>query len=90
METVGTVEVSGVRVGQVTRITIDGNRVLVSVNLEDGIHVGDRSEAAIKTKTLLGAKFVEITPRGEGQQSAPIPMERTTSPYQLADTLGDL
>ncbi|CAA0105473.1 Uncharacterised protein [Mycolicibacterium vanbaalenii] len=84
------VEVSGFRVGQVSRITLDGNRVLVNFNLDDGIHVGDRSEAAIKTKTLLGAKFVEITPRGEGQQSAPIPMERTTSPYQLADTLGDL
>ncbi|GAB3216583.1 MCE family protein [Mycolicibacterium hippocampi] len=84
------VEVSGFRVGQVSGITLDGNRVLVNFNLDDGIHVGDRSEAAIKTKTLLGAKFIEITPRGEGQQSAPIPMERTTSPYQLADTLGDL
>lgn len=77
------VEVSGLRVGQVSRITLDGNQVLVNFRLDDGIQVGDRSEAAIKTKTLLGAKFIEITPRGEGHQSAPIPIERTTSPTSL-------
>lgn len=84
------VEVSGLRVGQVSSVALDGTRVLVSFHLDKGIQVGDRSEAAIKTKTVLGAKFIEIAPRGDGQQSAPIPLERTTSPYQLADALGDL
>lgn len=84
------VEVSGYRVGQVSQIRLDGNRVLVNFRLDKGIQVGDRSEASIKTKTLLGAKFIEIMPRGEGQQTEPIPIERTTSPYQLADALGDL
>ena len=52
--------------------------------------LGDRTEAAIKTKSLLGTKILEITPRGDGQLSGPIPLERTTSPYQLPDALGDL
>ncbi|MBJ7336344.1 MCE family protein [Mycolicibacterium sp.] len=84
------VQVSGFRVGQVDSVELDGPRVLVTFNVDDDIHLGDRTEAAIKTKSLLGAKILEITPRGDGQQSGPIAMERTRSPYQLPDALGDL
>ncbi len=84
------VEVSGLRVGQVSDIALDGTRVVVKFNVDKKVQVGDRSEAAIKTKTVLGAKFIEVAPHGDGQQSDPIPLERTTSPYQLADALGDL
>lgn len=84
------VEVSGMRVGQVSSIELDGAQVLVTFHIDGDIRVGDRSEAAIKTKTVLGAKFVEVSPRGDGSQSGPIPLDRTTSPYQLADALGDL
>ena len=52
--------------------------------------VGDRSEAAIKTKAILGSKVLEVTPRGDGSQRSTIPLERTTSPYQLPDAIGDL
>jgi phospholipid/cholesterol/gamma-HCH transport system substrate-binding protein len=84
------VQVSGVKVGQVRDITLDGPRVLVTFTVDDAIEVGDRSEAAIKTKSLLGAKFLELIPRGEGTQSGTIPVERTSAPYQLPDALGDL
>ena len=53
-------------------------------------YLGDRTEAAIKTKGLLGTKMLDVTPRGDGSLSGPIPLERTTSPYQLPDALGDL
>ena len=84
------VQVSGFRVGQVSSISLDGPRVLVKFDMDKGIHLGDRTEAAIKTKSLLGAKILEITPRGDGEQSGPIAVERTTPPYQLPDALGDL
>ncbi|EUA37785.1 mce related family protein [Mycobacterium avium subsp. avium 2285 (R)] len=84
------VQVSGFRVGQVDSVDLDGNKVLVSFNVDKHIRLGDRTEAAIKTKSLLGAKILEVTPRGDGQQSGPIPVERTLSPYQLPDALGDL
>jgi phospholipid/cholesterol/gamma-HCH transport system substrate-binding protein len=84
------VEVSGMRVGRVESLTLDGPRVLVKFNLDKHIHLGDRTEAAIKTKSLLGAKVIDVTPRGDGEQSDPIPLERTQSPYQLPDALGDL
>jgi phospholipid/cholesterol/gamma-HCH transport system substrate-binding protein len=84
------VQVSGFRVGEVTDVELDGPRVLVKFTIDRGVHLGERTEAAIRTKTLLGAKLLNIIPRGDGQLSDPIPLDRTTSPYLLPDALGDL
>lgn len=84
------VQVSGFRSGEVNSIELDGARVLVTFEVDKHVRLGDRTEAAIKTKSILGAKILELTPRGEGRQSGPIPIERTSSPYQLPDALGDL
>ena len=84
------VQVSGFRVGEVSSIELDGPRVLVKFTIDKDIRLGDRTEAAIKTRGLLGAKILEVTSRGDGRQDGTIPVERTTSPYQLPDALGDL
>ncbi|MCB0944300.1 MAG: MCE family protein [Mycobacterium sp.] len=84
------VQVSGFKAGEVTGIELDGPRVRVTFSVDKDIRLGDRTEAAIKTRSILGAKILELTPRGDGRQSGPIPLERTTSPYQLPDALGDL
>ncbi|MGE2735676.1 MCE family protein [Mycolicibacterium vaccae] len=84
------VHVSGVRVGLVESVDLDGAQVAVTFNVADDIVVGDRTEAAIKTQSLLGAKFLEVTPRGTAAQDGPIPADRTRPPYQLPDALGDL
>ena len=59
-------------------------------SIDDIARLGDRTEAAVKTKSLLGSRILEVIPRGDGELVAPIPVERTTPPYQLADALGDL
>lgn len=84
------VQVSGFQVGKVKSIELDGPRVLVTFTVQKDIRLGDRSEAAIKTKGLLGTKILEVYSRGEGQQEGTIPLDRTTSPYQLPDALGEL
>ena len=84
------VQVSGFKVGQVRSIELDGPHVLVKFTVDKGIRLGDRTEAAIKTKGLLGNKILEVTARGDGQQESTIPLDRTRSPYQLPDALGDL
>lgn len=85
-----TVQVLGLRVGQVDAVGLEGARVLVKFTVSDDVALGDRTEAAIKTKSVLGAKILEVTPRGDGRLSGAIPIDRTTSPYQLSDALGDL
>lgn len=84
------VEVSGYPAGKVSSIDLDGNRVLVEFWVDRDIHVGDRSEARIRAKSLLGTKVLEVFPRGEDPLEATIPLDRTTAPYQLPDALGDL
>ncbi len=60
----------------------------VDFTVRNGVELGDRTEAAIKTETVLGTKMLELTPRGDGTLSGPIPLERTTSPYDLPDGTG--
>lgn len=84
------VQVSGYQVGKVQGISLDGPRVLVTFSVDDDVQLGDRTEAAVKTKSLLGSKILDITPRGEDAQEGVIPLERTTSAYQLPDAIGDI
>src|SRR3981189_3597051 len=84
------VRVSGLGVGRVSDIRLEGTKVLVNFTVRDGVELGAETEAAIKTETVLGTKFLEVTPRGDGNLTGTIPIERTKSPYDLPDALGDL
>jgi phospholipid/cholesterol/gamma-HCH transport system substrate-binding protein len=90
VDTGAPVQVSGFQVGAVTGVELDGARVLITFNVDESIPLGDRTEAAIKAKSLLGSKVLELNPRGGGQLGGPIPMDRTTPAYELPDALGDL
>lgn len=83
------VRVAGVKVGKVTDISLDG--AVVSVKFRAKIDtLGDQSTAAVKVKTLLGQKFLAIDPLGTGTLSGPIPMKRTTTPYDVNEAFSDL
>ena len=84
------VQVSGNEMGKVSDVTLDGARVRVAFSIDSSAHLGDRTEAAIKTKSLLGSRMLEINPRGDGELTGPIPVERTSPPYQLTEALDDL
>ena len=84
------VQVSGFPVGKVSSIELDGSRVLVKFAVAKSIWIGDRTEASIKTRSLLGTKVLEITPRGDRALTQTIPIDRTRPAYQLPDALGEL
>jgi phospholipid/cholesterol/gamma-HCH transport system substrate-binding protein len=84
------VDISGFPAGKVASIELAGPGVLVKFSVDKTIFLGDRTEAAIKTKSLLGSKVLDVIPRGDAELAATIPIDRTTSPYQLPDALGDL
>jgi phospholipid/cholesterol/gamma-HCH transport system substrate-binding protein len=87
------VMISGARVGKVRDVRIDGEHVVADVVITDGdIELGDRTEARIITITLLGRAAVELDPRGSGELEAgeTIPVDRTSSPYNLTSTLNQL
>jgi len=90
IKTGSSVRVSGMGVGRVSGVRLDGTKVRVGFTVRKSVELGDRTEAAIKTETILGSKMLELTSRGEGRLTGTIPLERTHSPYDLPDALGDL
>jgi phospholipid/cholesterol/gamma-HCH transport system substrate-binding protein len=85
------VQVAGVQVGAVTDVRLDRGRVLVDFQV-DGVRVGDAARASIKIRTLLGDKYLALSTAGMGEQDpgVPIPVERTDTPFEIPDTLGEL
>lgn len=82
------VRVAGVRVGEVTDVRLDGEQVVVSFQAK-GVDLRDETTAAIKVKTMLGQKFVALDPLGSGSLDGPIPLERTTTPYDVNEAMSD-
>ena len=80
------VEVGGVIVGKVTRTDLEGNLVRVRFTVK-GLHLGSTTSATIKTGSLLGARFLDIVPSGEGDLDDTIPTARTKAPYDLSSEL---
>ena len=82
------VRVSGLSVGRVSDVQLEGTKVLVDFTVRDGVELGDRTEAAIKTETVLGNKMLEITPRGDGQLTGTIPARADQVALRPADRAG--
>lgn len=84
------VRIAGVKVGKVSSVELDGDRVNVAFQVQDA-WVGNNSSASIQIKTLLGQKYLAIDPRGDDvlKPKEPIPLERTTSPYDVIDAFSD-
>jgi len=85
------VRVAGVIVGRVTGVSLAGDKVAVAFRVK-GAWVGNQTKAAIKIKTLLGDKFLALDPLGTRPQdpSQPIPLARTTSPYDVTQAFNGL
>ena len=80
------VTVAGVSVGTVSSVTLRGGHVRVEFRVKNA-WLGDKSTAAIRIQTLLGAKYLAITPVGTDplKTSDTIPLERTDAPFDVTN-----
>jgi len=85
------VRIAGVKVGKVTDVELDGDKVLVTFKVKDA-WVGDDSSAAIKIKNVLGQKYLALEPDGRDvlDPSTPIPRDRTVAPYDVLEAFRGL
>jgi phospholipid/cholesterol/gamma-HCH transport system substrate-binding protein len=85
------VRIAGVKVGKVSDVELEGDRVVVTFKVKDA-WVGDRTSAAIEIKTLLGQKFLSLEPDGHDvlDPADRIPRERTTAPYDVLEAFRGL
>lgn len=83
------VRVAGVKVGKVSEVDLVGDKVLVTFRAK-GVEIGSESTAAVKIKTLLGQKYLAVDPLGTEALDEPIPLEHTTTPYDVNAAFSDL
>jgi phospholipid/cholesterol/gamma-HCH transport system substrate-binding protein len=85
------VRITGVEVGKVEGLKIDGDHVVIKFSLGSNT-VGTESRLAIKTDTVLGKKVLEIEPRGTTtlRPNGVLPLGQSTTPYQIYDAAFDV
>lgn len=64
LEVAASVEIAGVPVGKVKSITLEGDQALVQMEIKKGTKITDDTIASIRTKGVIGDKFVKLAPGG--------------------------
>lgn len=84
------VTVAGINVGEVDDVQLAGDHVVVAFNVRHDIELGAQTRAAIKLTTLLGRRYLELSPAGGGELADhTIRLSNTQVPYNLQDTLAN-
>jgi len=86
-----TVEIAGVEIGRVDSIGLDNYQARVKLRVHEGVKLQEDSIASIKTKGLIGEKYVRISPGGSDkiiqpggkirEVEAPVDFEELLSKY---------
>ncbi|MET8514980.1 MCE family protein [Streptomyces sp. NPDC005077] len=86
------VRIAGVKVGKVDEVDLDGDHVKVTFRVTGEPEFGTRTGAAIRVKTILGAKYLALQPKGTGQlrPGSEIPLNRTVPAYDVVAAFSDL
>ncbi|MGX1810951.1 MCE family protein [Nocardia sp. NPDC055321] len=85
-----TVDVSGIEVGQVGAVRLEGDKVVVDLRVRHDLRLGADARAAVKMSTILGRLHIELTPGdGNGLPDNRIRIDRTTVPYNLSKVVQD-
>jgi phospholipid/cholesterol/gamma-HCH transport system substrate-binding protein len=74
------IEIAGVTVGRVREIALRNYEAKVVLNLPNGLKVQEDAIASIKTKGLIGEKYIDITPGGSEKILNPGDQIRETQP----------
>lgn len=82
------VTIAGINVGEVQDVELAGDHVVVTFKADKNVRLGTDTRAAIKLTTILGSRYLEISPAGAGQISGNrINLSHTEVPYDLQKTL---
>ncbi|MFF4396487.1 MCE family protein [Streptomyces sp. NPDC001480] len=86
------VRIAGVKVGKVEDVDLDGDHVKVTFEVKGDPRFGTRTGASVRVKTILGAKYLALSPKGPGQlqPGSEIPLGRTVAAYDVVQAFSDL
>ncbi|MFQ6079022.1 MAG: outer membrane lipid asymmetry maintenance protein MlaD [Thermodesulfobacteriota bacterium] len=80
LKTGSSVVIAGVDVGRVKGITLEDYQARVILNLPENLDIQEDAIASIKTRGLIGEKYIEITPGGSERLVPPGGRIRETQP----------
>jgi len=90
LKTGATVEIAGVQVGQVKRIGLKGDRAMVVFSLQPGVKLYGDAIASVKTRGLIGDKYVSLSPGGSQKELPPgAKIRDTESGVDLESLIGE-
>jgi phospholipid/cholesterol/gamma-HCH transport system substrate-binding protein len=88
LQTGASVELAGVKVGRVTYVGLDHYRARVQLKIQRGIPLYEDAKAAIKTKGLIGERYIEISPgRGTNQLESGGQIRDTEAPVDIQELI---
>lgn len=88
LQTGAAVELAGVEIGRVEKVDLDNYRARVKLKIQDGIPLYEDAKAAIKTKGLIGERYVEISPgRGAKPLESGGQIQDTESPVDIQELI---
>jgi phospholipid/cholesterol/gamma-HCH transport system substrate-binding protein len=83
------VEVAGVPIGQVSAIRLEDYEAVVTLRLEKHVRLQEDAIASIRTRGLIGEKFIRITPGGsERLVPANGRLREVETPLDFEDLIG--
>jgi len=65
------IEIAGVEVGSIEKISLKNYQAQVALRMKDGIELPEDSIISIRTKGLIGEQFVRISPGGSDKIISP-------------------
>lgn len=74
------IEIAGVNVGRVTNISLDNYQAHVVLNFPKDLKIQEDAIASVKTRGLIGEKYIEITPGGSDEIIKPGDRIQETQP----------
>ena len=84
-----TVEIAGVPIGRVEQIGLEDFAAVVTMRLDANIRLQDDAIASIRTRGLIGEKFVRITPGGSDRLIPPGGrLREVETPLDFEDLIG--
>ena len=86
------VEIAGVVVGKVMDVSLNDNgRARLTLKINEGVKIDDEAVAAIRTRGIIGDKYVGISPGpGEKYLADSGTLRQTESAFVLEDAIGQL
>jgi phospholipid/cholesterol/gamma-HCH transport system substrate-binding protein len=86
------VTISGIKVGSVSGVSLEGRNAVVTFTLDGTVSLGLDTTAHVRTGTLLGERVLTLESTGDGTMhpNDVIPVSRTASPYSLTEAVSEL